>query len=417
MFWYSLIYIILIIIAASGTKNPSLIRSNYEKDLENMNSDVKRKMICGIITVIVAILPIADNLAKPDSVGGFKYIKESPIFHVNYEDAGPLICIVLSWCFVIGWIIWMLANADFKHKNAEKLEQMISKEEQRQAIVAAKRAEEEKENNQVKEELTAKYGQPEQIVYILDTRLKNSFMVFPGAQSIYVQSKVIPYSQIVSCEVKDESYTTVTGTKQEVTKTSTGSMAGRAIVGAAIAGPLGAVVGGATAKKKTEVIDNTKTVTHHHYYVIITLADVSTPMVKIDCGKTNHRIAEKIKAILVGIISQKVSKPAAPKSIADELAKLAVLKEKGILTDEEFTQQKQLLLGAEQRPIELTAENQFPLENKASEVYDGPVIAEVEEWLKAGMPGLAAKKYQNAKGCTLEEAQDFVERYRADHGF
>ena len=45
--------------------------------------------------------------------------------------------------------------------------------------------------------------------------------------------------------------TKVTYKEETVTKTSTGSTAGRAVVGALIAGPVGAVVGGATAKKTT----------------------------------------------------------------------------------------------------------------------------------------------------------------------
>lgn len=40
---------------------------------------------------------------------------------------------------------------------------------------------------------------------------------------------------------------------EEVTKTNTGSMAGRAIIGSVVAGPVGALIGGATAKKKTEI--------------------------------------------------------------------------------------------------------------------------------------------------------------------
>lgn len=417
MFWYSLIYVILLIIAFADSYNPSLERAKYDESLAKMNSEISKKIVCGVISLVAALLPIIDYLAKEEN----HYHSEGPIFHADYINDGPIICFAISVIVVIFWVIWMLANADYRHKNADKLEKMITNEENRQARIAAQKASEEAENKQVMEELTGKYGKPEQIIQILDNRLKNSFMVFPAAQSVYVQSKVIPYGQIVSCEVKDESYTTVVGTKEEVTKTSTGSIAGRALVGGLLAGPVGAVVGGATAKKKTEVIDNTKTITHHHYYVIITLSDVSTPLVKIDCGKTNPRVAEKIKALLIGILSQKAVKPVAvavapPKSIADELAKLAVLKEQGILTDAEFAQQKQRLLGADTRPIELTAENQVAIESPATGIYDNPLLVEIEDWLKAGMPGLAAKKYQDAKRCTLEEAQDFVEQFRRERG-
>ena len=416
MFWYSIIYVILLLIAFADSKSISLERAKIYETLAEMNYGFSKKIICGIISLIAAVFPIIDHFLKPEPVKGYSSLTESPIFHVDYVDDGPMICLVLSWFVVVFWLIWLIAHVNYKTNNAEKLEKMISDEEHRLARIAAQRESEEMENTQVMEELTSKYGKPEQIIKILDNKVKNSFIVFPAAHSIYVQSKVIPYGQIINCEVKDDSYTTVTGTKEEVTKTSTGSMAGRAVVGAIIAGPVGAVVGGATAKKKTEVIDNTKTITHHHYYVVITLADVSTPMVRIDCGKANPRIAEKIKAILSGIISQKVAAPAAPKSIADELAKLALLKEQGILTDAEFSQQKQRLLGTDLRPIELTAENQMSIEDHSPNNHEDPVKKEVEEWVKAGMPLLAAKKYQEAKGCSMEEAKDYIEQIRKERG-
>ena len=50
-----------------------------------------------------------------------------------------------------------------------------------------------------------------------------------------------------------EPKTTVTYKEEAVTKTSTGSAVGRGVVGALVAGPVGAIVGGATASKKTEV--------------------------------------------------------------------------------------------------------------------------------------------------------------------
>lgn len=412
MILFPIIYVVLLIVAFSDQPRLSLKRSNFEMDLERMNSNYSKSIICGIISVLAAILPIADNLAKPSSY------MESQLFHIDYGQEGPMICVFASWGIAIFWIIWMLANIGYKKNNAQKLEQMITDEEKRQAIITERKTAEENENRQVLEELTSKYGKPEQIIRILDTKIKNSFIVFPESQCIYIQSKVIPYGQVVSCEIKDDSYTTVTGTKEEVTKTNTGNMAGRAIVGGLIAGPVGAIVGGATAKKKTEVIDNTKTITHHHYYVVINLANVSSPMVRIDCGKTNPRIAEKIKAILLGIMPQRsaIQNSVVPQSIADELAKLALLKEKGILTDAEFTQQKERLLAAEPRPIEMTAENQMGVGVNSAGVYEDPVVTEVEEWLRAGMPQLAAKKYCEGKGCTKEEAQDFVDRFRLEHG-
>lgn len=54
--------------------------------------------------------------------------------------------------------------------------------------------------------------------------------------------------------------TTTTYIEEQVTKTSTGSALGRGVAGALIAGPVGAVIGGTTAKQKTET---KKTPVHH----------------------------------------------------------------------------------------------------------------------------------------------------------
>lgn len=67
---------------------------------------------------------------------------------------------------------------------------------------------------------------------------------------------------------KRDPRTRVTYTEESVTKTSTGSAIGRGVVGAVLLGPVGAVVGGATAKKTTK----TKKIPQYHqisgYYSI-----------------------------------------------------------------------------------------------------------------------------------------------------
>jgi len=61
----------------------------------------------------------------------------------------------------------------------------------------------------------------------------------------------------------------------------------------------------------------------------------------------NHGVAEKIEAWFRAHPSfGKSAPPSAPPSLADELVKLAVLRDQGALTDEEFQVQKSRLLGA-----------------------------------------------------------------------
>lgn len=61
-------------------------------------------------------------------------------------------------------------------------------------------------------------------------------------------------------------------------------------------------------------------------------------------GKNNYATAMELKAKIEELLHKPVPSIAPPASTADELAKLAALRDQGILTDQEFTEQKSLLL-------------------------------------------------------------------------
>lgn len=132
---------------------------------------------------------------------------------------------------------------------------------------------------------------------------------------------------------------------------------GRAIVGGALFGGVGAVVGAATRKSESKV---------NSLYIRLTLKSVgmkkivfissSTPRNSF-VYKTQRKAADEIMSQLELIaennkvesetarIHQEQTEAAAPSvSVADELLKLKQLLDIGVLTDEEFQQQKQKLL-------------------------------------------------------------------------
>ncbi|NFA59457.1 SHOCT domain-containing protein [Clostridium sporogenes] len=124
---------------------------------------------------------------------------------------------------------------------------------------------------------------------------------------------------------------------------------GRAVAGGVLLGGVGAVVGGVTGKKKTKsVINNLR--------IKITVNDTSNPSVYIDLiktptkansfiYKTAYSSAQEILSML-SIITQKTSdeNTNTKTSVADELIKLKGLLDEGILTQEEFTSEKNKLL-------------------------------------------------------------------------
>lgn len=406
MFWYSLIYLILFIYAVADDKVPSPKRSEFERSLAGMNSNKKKRIICGVLSILAALPVIIDAFLKKNPAG------LSQIFKVYYYDDGPMICLAISWIITFVWILWILMNLKYKENNAKKLEDKICEAEGKQAEIEERLAIEKKDNELFMSGLSAQLGAPGKIVMINDNTYKNAFIVFPVSQNIYVNSRAIPFSQLLGCEIKDETYTTVTGTKEEITRTRTGSTVGRAVVGALIAGPAGAIIGGATAKKETEVIDNTQTITHHHYFVVVNLSDIAIPILKIDCGSASPRVAEEIKGTISGIIAKKSSSQIGVGSVADELSKLANLKEQGILTEEEFAQQKRRLLSSEPHPIEISTETPLIIESGELEEFDNPLDAELARVLKESTILEAIKMYKDATGCNLAAAKDYVEDFK-----
>lgn len=170
------------------------------------------------------------------------------------------------------------------------------------------------------------------------------------------QERIVAYDDIISVEVIEDN--TVVASK------STMRTVGGAVVGGAIAGGAGAVVGGLSGNTNMKKI--VKMV-----QVKLRLRDIANPTLFINCFdyktmtggqevktggmlwfiyeqglKDAQSIADLISIIIDDVdrkqkTSQQINNS---NSIADELAKLADLKNKGIITEEEFNIQKSKLL-------------------------------------------------------------------------
>lgn len=164
-----------------------------------------------------------------------------------------------------------------------------------------------------------------------------------------------PYSDIMGCEIIEDGKTTYR-------KSST---LGRAVVGGIIAGGAGAIIGGLSGKEKEK-----KEINNLDFKIVF--KDTNKPSFKIrffDAWEetANTKKSIKITDSVYGPIFQKalnnlkewkdtieiiidridneqkrVSNQSL--SISDELVKLNELKEKGVLTEEEFQQQKKKIL-------------------------------------------------------------------------
>lgn len=134
---------------------------------------------------------------------------------------------------------------------------------------------------------------------------------------------------------------------------------GRALIGAALAGGTGAIIGGISGKtKKGGIVFS--------YKVLFSISDMKQPIIEfelmdgaLDLSSKVEKFSfsgiqsfgERVKSIIGAIIDKvdkernaNIEKESINVSLADELKKLADLKISGILTDEEFEEQKRKLL-------------------------------------------------------------------------
>lgn len=172
------------------------------------------------------------------------------------------------------------------------------------------------------------------------------------ARNTEQKARTIPFSDLLATELIEDGATTI--------KTSSSRSIGGALIGGALLGPAGMVVGGlggsTTGRQLRDV---------HAIDVVITILDMERPRFVLRVLDAPHglraesegyRAARRDAEELLGVLKVAIEtadreaqtaqpEPTRPTaSVADELGKLAALKERGVLTDEEFQAQKSALL-------------------------------------------------------------------------
>lgn len=215
------------------------------------------------------------------------------------------------------------------------------------------------------------------------------------------------YEDIISVEILDNDCVV---SKKSITRTVGGTL-----VGGILAGGAGAIVGGLSG-------DSTQNNLHYSLNVKILLRNNSIPSILIpcfDCKRLGGQPltsdeyfyqvglakANRINDILCVIIdAENKNYSATPQiqfngSIADELGKLAELKEKGYLTDEEFNQQKANLIHGANAPI---------TPSKIEISFENPFDNEIRELLKNNKSE-ALELAKTKLSCSLFEAKEYID--------
>lgn len=218
------------------------------------------------------------------------------------EELGAYI-IVIAVVFVLATVVMFIV------KNHGEKERMAKEQKEAEKNKAIKLAEVERiiQNYEIqKNDLIAKYGNPDAIVYIKEYDINEEIIVYETKKKVIIRGKEFAFIDILSCTFSDNP-TMVKGKILSVsdTKTDNGNALGRAIVGGAIAGPAGAIIGGTTAKRQTQTEyrqENDKI--YHNYTVIINVNSISNPIIRINTGD-NGRLTNEIVGLMNVVISRK----------------------------------------------------------------------------------------------------------------
>jgi len=197
-----------------------------------------------------------------------------------------------------------------------------------------------------------KAGQDGATGILVDERSRKVCLTLTGPPPV---ARLVEYKDLLGAEILEDGESTI--------KTVRSSQVAGAVVGGLLLGPVGLLAGALTAGKKS-------TNKVHSVDLKILVNDAARPvhMVKFlkgDWDRTSfmykHAIAEArewhgLMMVLIqqadkdaptsspGPVPSPSSSPSSP-SVADELAKLADLRDRGVLSPSEFEQQKALLLG------------------------------------------------------------------------
>jgi len=216
-------------------------------------------------------------------------------------------------CFIVGWytlgtilliltvslIIAIIHSAKKEDKKREdKDKKMKESEAEREAelqnvIIPA--------YNNARSQLIDKYGNPAKVFVLEQYNLDKEIIAFEESKRIWICGKDFEMKSILSCTFTDD-VKVVKGQIISTTKTKSGNMVKRAVVGDVLLGGAGAVIGGSTAKKSTITTQEDDKV-YHDYTVVINVDSLSDPIIRVHLGSDGKTLNEIVG--LMNVIIQR----------------------------------------------------------------------------------------------------------------
>lgn len=144
-------------------------------------------------------------------------------------------------------------------------------------------------------DLESKYGKCQKIIRFYSKFEKIYSPIRCFTNTIMLQDKIFSFNDILGYELKDDTHVISSGGVIKG-KSNTMNTVGRSIVGSAIAGPTGAIIGGISSGRKYSVTPSVST-TVHNYTLYINVKDLANPVLRYKLEEDYNMAME-----IVGII-------------------------------------------------------------------------------------------------------------------
>ena len=195
--------------------------------------------------------------------------------------------VIVGGLILLG-VVWGIGDI-IKSKEGEETKRL-----EREAKIA--------EYNAQKEHFLAINGTPDKSIIINEFDLNSEIHVYESTKKVFIMGKEYFFNDVMSCTVSSRDRIE-RGNVTAITESSNGSIIGRAVVGDIVAGPVGAIIGGSTAKQQTEYIHGDDRVVHN-YTVNITMNSISEPNIRINTGE-RPKLTNEIISLMNVIIARK----------------------------------------------------------------------------------------------------------------
>ena len=208
---------------------------------------------------------------------------------------------ISAWVWIVALVVVIIIIVSAI--NQSEIDEERKKKQKEARLKREQELEEKRRQYEVQKQIfLGENGTPDKTVIIDELDINAEIHAYEKSKKVFILGKEYSFNDIISCTFSDNPRI-AKGKVTAITKSKTGDVIGRSIVGDVVGGSAGAIIGGATANKHTEYIqEDDRTI--HDYTVIININSISEPVILIHTGERG-KLTNEIVGLMNVIISRK----------------------------------------------------------------------------------------------------------------